>query len=97
MNNRPSDETNDAPRGLGCTAVVILRVEVGEKQTTFTKPAPHLPAGVMWQQGCVVDLCDEEYVDVETVVIKEDGSVIVWLERRESFDESILMANGWKK
>ena len=77
--------------------IVILRVEVGAKETTYTKDAPSLPRGVYWHTGCVIDLCGEEFVDVEMVLVKENGSVIVWLQRVPSFDEEMLVQHGWSK
>ena len=78
-------------------STVIIRVEIGEKQTTYLKAAPQLPAGVAWHPGVVFGLCDKEYVAVETVVVHENGAVLLWLEPVPAFDESRLIECGWQK
>ena len=76
---------------------VMLRVEIGVKQTAYEKRAPNLPCGVSWSTGMVFELCFEEFSNVDMIVVKEDGRVTVWLERLADFDEKLLIANGWSQ
>jgi len=76
---------------------VVLRVEIGVKQIVYEKLAPNLPCGVSWSTSMVVDLCSEEFVDIDMIVVKETGQVTVFLDRLMEFDEELLIANGWRR